>query len=207
VNIVNGTSQYQDQDFRVSGTRLFWYFGALRNKLTAGDRLRLIYTYNPYVGAKVEFTYHILNNVLASVIVRDWSRIMDDKYVFAGLCHDVEAISIGTTLTEYLPGLDDDSDGITLSFFNTDTLEVEKHKFTGPVFETYEALEDEIGAPENYYNSLVRIKKFNGNSPLNYSATYSFINDKLVRFRKKTFRELMPDKTFRSSKIVEMLPV
>ena len=207
VNIVHGTAQYLNQDFRVQGSRLYWYFGNLNNKLEAGDILRMVYVFNPFIGAKIEFTYHILNNVVLPSIVRDHSRIMDDGYVLTGPCNDIEAIQIGAILNEYLPGLDDDSDGITLSFFNTDTLEIEKHKFSGPVFETYDAFEDEIGVPENFYNSLVRIQRFKGQNPLNYSATYSFINDKLVRFRKKTFRELMPDRTFKTSKIVEMLPV
>jgi hypothetical protein len=207
VSIVRGVSQYLDDDFRISGRRLFWYFGNLQNRVLPGDELRISYTYNPFAGAKLVFTYHIQNDVSVPVIIRDWSRIMDDKYVFAGLCHDVEAVKIGLNMTEYLPGLDDDSDSITIPFFNTNTLEIEKHEFTGPVFETYEAIEDEIGAPGNFYNSLVRIKRFSGDTPLNYSSTYSFINDKLVRFRKKTFRELMPDRTFKTTKIVEMLPV
>jgi hypothetical protein len=207
VTVVHGTSQFLNQDFRVRGSQLYWYFGALRNKLEVGDIVRMSYTFNPFIGARVEFTYHILNGIVLPVIMQEGSRIMDDGYVLTGPCNDVEAVQIGATLNEYLPGLDDDSDGITLSFFNTNTLEIEKHKFSGPVFETYDALEDEIGVPENFYNSLVRIKKFNGQSPLNYSATYSFINDKLVRFRKKTFRELMPDRTFKTSKIVEMLPI
>ena len=207
VTVVHGTSQFLNQDFRIEGSRLYWYFGALRNKLEAGDIVRMSYVYNPFIGSKVEFTYHINNGIVLPTIVCEGSRIMDDGYVLTGPCNDVEAIQIGATLNEYLPGLDDDSDGITLSFFNIDTLEIEKHKFTGPVFETYSASEDEIGAPENFYNALVRIRRYRGNSPLNYSATYSFINDKLVRFRKKTFRELLPDKTFKVSNIVEMLPV
>ena len=207
VTVVHGTSQFLNQDFRVEGSRLYWYFGALRNKLEAGDVVRMSYVYNPFIGAKVEFTYHIFNNAVLYTIVPEGSRIMDDGYVLTGPCNDIEAVQINATLNEYLPGLDDDSDGITLSFFNTDTLEIEKHKFTGPIFETYCASEDEIGAPENFYNALVRIKRYCGNSPLNYSATYSFINDKLVRFRKKTFRELMPDRTFKTSNIIEMLPV
>jgi hypothetical protein len=207
VTVIHGTSQFLNQDFRVQGSRLYWYFGALRNKLEAGDIVRMSYVYNPFIGARIEFTYHIYNNVVLYSIVRDHSRIMDDGYVLTGPCNDIEAVQISATLNEYLPGLDDDSDGITLSFFNTNTLEIEKHKFSGPVFETYDALEDEIGVPGNFYDALVRIKKYKGYSPLNYSATYSFINDKLVRFRKKTFRELMPDKTFKTSKIVEMLPV
>jgi hypothetical protein len=142
------------------------------------------------------------------IIDRNLSRIMDDRYVFGGLCYDQEGVELNVMLNEYYSFLDDDSDGIKISFFNKDTLTIEDHIFSGPVFESYEAVEDEIGVPENFPNALVRIANpLSLNNPLNYAADYGFLNDSLVRFRKKTYQELLPDRSFRTMKLVEMLPV
>jgi hypothetical protein len=142
------------------------------------------------------------------MIDRDLSRIMDDRYVFDGLCYDQEGVKLNVRMDEYYGCLDDGSDGIKISFFNKDSLIIEDHIFSGPVFESYEAVEDEIGVPENFPNALVRIANpLSLSNPLNYAADYGFLNDSLVRLRKKTYQELLPDRSFRTLKLTEMLPI
>jgi len=205
LSVVHGTSQFLYKDFQVIGRNLVWFSGDLVD-LAEGDQLQLIYDYAYPANAEIEFTYYISNSMLAQVIDRDRSRIMDDKYVFAALCPDIEVVNM--KLYENYSFLDDNSDGIKLSFFNKDILTIEEHVFSGPVFESYEAVEDEIGVPDNFPGALVKIPNpMSLSNPLNYSADYGFLNDSLVRFRKKTYQELLPDRSFRSMKLVEMLPV
>ena len=208
LTVIYGTSQYYSNDFIVYGPYLSWLGGPLDGLLSAGDKIRVSYLYDPLLNADVVFSYMIRNHQFINVVDRDWSRIMDDKYVFPGRCADIEDVRVGLNYDEYYGMLDDGSDGIKLSFFNHSTLQYEEHIFSGPVFETYDVSTDQIGAPENFYNALVRINNpLSINNPLNYSADYGFMNDALVRFRKKTFKELLPNRTFRTMQITEMLPI
>ena len=208
VTVIHGTSQFIYSDFKMLGHFLTWYFSDLANAFIVGDKIRVSYVVNPNIGVPVTFTYSILNGRYIDVVDDELSRIMDYKYVFGGLCPDIESVNLGVMFNEYYGFLDDDSDGIKLKFFNKDTLALEEHIFSGPVFETYDITQDELGSPDNFSNALVRINNPLSNSnPLNYSADYGYLNDSLVRFRKKTYQELMPNRTFRTLKLVEMLPV
>jgi hypothetical protein len=208
MTIIFGTSQYYASDFIVYGPYLSWLGSSLDGLLSAGDKIRVSYSYDPLLGADVVFNYMIRSHQFINVIDRDWSRIMDDKYVFPGFCADMEDIQTGINYEEYYGMLDDGSDGIKLSFFNHSTLQLEEHIFSGPVFECYDVSTDQIGVPENFYNALIRINNpLSISNPLNYSVNYSFMYDQLVRFRKKTFKELLPNRTFRTMQITEMLPV
>lgn len=226
LNVIHGTSQYYNEDFFIYDAwlreyrldydivcpedtwYLSWYNGPLRDYFVEGDKVRMTYQLNPYVSVPVEITYYVRNQAAVSMINRDWSRIFDDKYIFPGYCYDMESTKLGVTFDEYVSFLDDYSDGIKLTFFNKDTLTVEDHIFSGPVFEYYKKLEDELGSPDNFPNALVRINNpMQSDNPLNYMADYGFLKDKVVRFRKKTFKELLPNRTFRTTELVEMLPV
>ncbi|GAG54482.1 unnamed protein product, partial [marine sediment metagenome] len=44
-------------------------------------------------------------------------------------------------------------------------------------------------------------------NPLDFAGEYGFLNDKVVRFRKKTFKELLPSRTFRTLELMEMMAV
>lgn len=208
--VVHGPSQFLYKDFKVIGGRqVTWYYSSLNGILEVGDKIQVTYSYNP-VNVEISFTYHVIDNAVIPMIDREDpnSRIMDDGYVFGGLCYDGEGLEVALGLQEFYTFLDDNSDGIKISFFNKDTLTVEEHIFSGPVLETYSAADDEIGVPDNFPNALVRIQNpLDLNNPLNYSADYGFLNDALVRFRKKTYRELLPDQSFRKLELVEMLPV
>jgi hypothetical protein len=104
--------------------------------------------------------------------------------------------------------LDDVSSGIKILYFNKDTFQIEEHVFSGPVFETYSAAEDEISSPDSFPNALVRIKNpIHAGSPLTEVPDYDFINDPTIRIRKKTIRELLPDRTYRTLEVKEALPV
>jgi hypothetical protein len=208
MTIIFGTSQYYAGDFIVYGPYLSWLGSSLDGLLSAGDKIRVSYSYDPLLGADIVFNYMIRSHQFINVVDRDWSRIMDDKYVFPGFCPDMENFQTGFNYEEYYGMLDDGSDGIKLSFFNHSTLQLEEHIFSGPVFECYDVSTDQIGVPENFYNALIRINNpLSISNPLNYSVNYSFMYDQLVRFRKKTFKELLPNRTFRTMQITEMLPV
>jgi hypothetical protein len=156
----------------------------------------------------VETKYCIRNTATISMVDRDWSRIFDNDDVFPGYCFDGFSITTNVNFDEFYTFLDDDSDGIKFSFFNKDTLNIEEHIFSGPVFEYYSVADDELGSPDNFPNALVRIvNPIHLTNPLSYSGDYSFLNDKVVRFRKKTFKELLPSKTFRTLELMEMMPL
>ena len=215
LTIVGGNAQYSGLDFHIDGQYLSWWGGQLHYKLGVGDRIGVSGEVNPYVGALIEFTYHIRNFYTTLVIDRSLSRTLDHN-VFDGCSRPIDGImfdpdykDLGVTFEEYISFVDDYSDGIKLIFFNTTTSQVEDHIFTGPVFEYYDVNEDELGAPDNFPNALIRLRSplnFSGN-PLTYVVDYGFVNDKIVRFRKKTFQELLPSRVFRTMKFVEMLPV
>jgi len=203
LSIIHGTAQYIGIDFFIVGQKLIWANGPLDGILTAGDELRV-----SYIGRTLEFTYRILNTSTFTVADEEWSRIMDDKYVFDGGCPDIEHVSSDARFDEYINFMDDFSSGIKVAFLNTDTNQIEEHVFSGPLFEYYEAGEDQIGSPENFPNALVRIKgPINSGNILNDVVDYGFTGDRAVRFRKKTFQELLPNRTFRTIKLVEMLPI
>jgi hypothetical protein len=203
LTIVHGTAQYIGIDFFVEGQKITWNGTPLDGMLEAGDILRI-----SFVGRTLEFTYRILNTATFTVTDNDWSRIMDDKYVFDGGCPDIERVSSDAKFDEYINFLDDFSSGIKVAFFNTDTSQIEEHIFSGPLFEYYDVNEDQIGSPENFPNSLVRIKgPINSGNILNDVVDYGFTGDRAVRFRRKTFQELLPNRTFRTIKLTEMLPI
>lgn len=159
----------------------------------------------PPFSATVEFTYKVLNTQWVEVLDEERTRVYDYEYVYPSACPDPIKMQSTIVIQEYINFLDDNSTGIKLVFFNKDTYAIEEHIFSGPVFETYSAAEDEISTPETFPNALVRIQEpGRWSNPLNYAVDYSFLNDPLVKFRKKTYRELLPDRTFRTIKQVEV---
>lgn len=208
MNIIHGPSQYQDEDFYILGTRLFWLSGPLDGKLSAGDVVRVGYLTNKLLNATVSISYRIQNSRSVDVIDSEYSRIMDYKYVFGGACPDPVVMEVGLLYNEYANFLDDYSEGIRLRFLNKDTYQVEDHVFSGPVFEIYDASEDEIGSPESFPNALVRVPNpWVAENPLESLPDYGFLNDDMVRFRKKTYKELLPDRSFRVFEIMEMMSI
>jgi len=156
----------------------------------------------------VETKYYISNEATIPMADRDYSRIFDSSDVFPGYCFDGFSTTLNANFDEFYTFLDDDSDGIKVTYFNKDTLNVEEHIFSGPVFEYYSVGDDELGSPDNFPNALVKIvNPIHITNPLSYSGDYSFLNDKVVRFRKKTFKELLPSKTFRTIELMEMMPL
>jgi hypothetical protein len=97
--IIHGTSQFIYKDFKVNGQHVTWYFSDLKELLQAGDQIRVSYTVTP-VNAEIEFLYHIRNSAVIKMVDRDLSRIMDDKYVFGGLCYDQEGVELNVMLNE-----------------------------------------------------------------------------------------------------------
>lgn len=203
---IYGTAQYLNEDFVIEGRYISWLGGPLHDIITAGDRIRLSYTINPFIDVPVIFTYRIRNSALIEMFDDNYTRITDNGYVMAGYCYDGYSTTLSTSFDEYMTVLDDYSDGIKIIFFNTSTYQLEEHIFSGPVFEYHEVSKDELGSPDNFPNALVRLRNSNDN-PLNFIGDYSFINDKVVRFRKKTFKELLPSNVFRTIELTEMLPI
>jgi len=159
---------------------------------------------DPLVNADLTFTYRILSTRSIDTVDGDWSRIFDDKYVLDGGCPDIENLDMGVMFAEYYGFIDDYSEGIKKVYFNTGTCQVEEHVFSGPVFEYYDAAEDELGSPSNFPDAMVQVRDFSG-PPLKRVVDYDFMDDLVVRFRKKTFKELLPDRTFRTTKLIEMM--
>jgi len=224
MTIIHGTAQYFEEDFFILDHNLLnyedspnpegtwflsWYGTPLHGLFSEGDQIRLSYILNNYADVPIQTTYYIRNEATVPMINRDWSRILDNEDVLPGYCADGFDIVITDEIyNEYYPGLDDYSDGIKAVFFNKDTLTIEEHVFTGPVFEYYEAQNDELASPENFPNALVRIPNpASLSNPLDFAGEYGFLNDQLVRFRKKTFKELLPSKTFRTLEFMEMMAV
>jgi hypothetical protein len=211
LTVIRGSSQYLNEDFVVDGRFIVWRGSDLDGSLQAGDELRVAYFNDPFVNLTIEFTYRILNSHTFDVVDEDRSRILDNGYVFDGGCPDGNSVIIsnsGATFNEYINFLDDFSSGIKVAFLNTDTNQIEEHVFSGPLFEYYDARDDQIGSPENFPNSLVRIRgPISSGNILNDVVDYGFTGDRAVRFRKKTFQELLPNRTFRTIKLTEMLPI
>jgi hypothetical protein len=205
VIVIHGTSQYVETDFYTQNQYLVWRGGPLEGLLSAGDVLYVIYERAVY---QIDFSYSILSSQSVLVINNDWSRIYDDVYVYPGFCPDPIKSRLSARFEEHINFLDDYSMGIKLKFFNKDTYQLEEHVFNGPVFETYLTSEDQIATPDSFANALIRIRgPICNENPLTFLGTFDFINDSLVRFRKKTYRELLPDRTFRTIKLTEVLPV
>jgi hypothetical protein len=169
---------------------------------------------DPFINVTVKFSYRIRNYAMIRMLDENWSRIMDSIYEFAPdggnnrRCYDQERMFFSERLNEYISFLDDYSDGIKLKFYNTSTHQIEERVFTGPVFETYDRSEDQIADPTNFPNALIRIKSpTSADNPMTYVMDYDIVNDTIVRFRKKTYNELLPDRTFRTIKTIEMLSV
>ena len=139
------------------------------------------------------------------LIMDDPDSILDDVYVFPEFCYNGYKMDATTFYQEYINFLSDYGDGITFKYLNKDTYEVEEHTFSGPVFETYDADQDEVSAIESFPNALIRITK--PLNPLTILEDYKFLQDPAIRIRKKTLRELLPDRTFRTFKLYEALPV
>ena len=157
---------------------------------------------------KIEIVYYIRSTATAQIVDPDRSRIFDYNQVMPAGCYDGFAVTVGLRFTEYINFLSDYGSGIKFTYLNKDTYQVEEHVFTGPVFETFDPHEDEITTPDSFPNALIRIRNpINPTNPLNTLTNYNFINDSSIRIRKKTIRELLPDRTFRTFKISEALPV
>lgn len=204
LSVVHSSAQFYPDDFWVRGTKLIWRGCGLDGHLSAGDRVRITGWMNPYVNAVVSFTYRIRSTAIIDFVDENLSRITDNGYIFPAACYDREKINITSRFSEYAMSLDDYSTGIKVTYYNTSTYQVEEHVFSGPVFEYYDSSDDEIGAPSNFPNALVRITKVS--NPL-VPADYGFVDDALVRFRRKNFRELLPDRTYREMQLLEMMPV
>lgn len=204
LNIVNGTPQQDGYDFIVYGNELTWRGGSLAGLLGAGDEIEIIYEISP----PVTFSYKIINTTTIDLIDPYYSRILDDDYVFASSCPDPIKIRIDAQYNEYVNYLDDYGSGTKVVYFNKTTYQIEEHVFSGPVFETYEESQDELSSPETFPNALVKVlNSSHSKDPLKYMADYSFMNDEVVRYRKKTYRELLPDRSYRVLKVTEMMPL
>jgi len=207
LTVVHGTAQYYNVDYFLNGRRLSWYATGLDGLLAAGDSLRITYDVTQLLNATFAFTYKIRSSVTMQVPDPGETRILDDGYVFGSTCKDGPNVDLAIRFNEYYSGLDDYSEGIKISFFNTSTAAVEQHVFSGPLFELWNTSEDQIGTPGSFPSSLVRLRGPAAGNPLRASTDYRFMEDKLVRYRKKMFKELLPDRTFRTIRITEMLPV
>jgi hypothetical protein len=157
------------------------------------------------IDSEVVISYKIQNTRNVEVINENYSRITDNDYLFASLCPDPIQSESDLRFNEYFNFLTDYSEGIKLVFLNKTTYQIEEHVFSGPVFEIYDPSLDELSSPEAFPNALIRLPEpphaFN---PLQVSQNYTFINDPIVRFKKKVFKELLPDRTFRTLHITEM---
>jgi hypothetical protein len=160
------------------------------------------------IGVTVSFTYNIRSVGEARVLAPDQSRMFDWEDVFPSICYDGFETRVNLKFDEYVNFLSDYGSGIKFTYFNKDTFQIEQHVFSGPVFESYNAHEDQISSPESFPNALVRIRNPVGSiDPLNLLPNYEYLNESAVRIRKKTIRELLPDRSFRISNITEVLPV
>ena len=157
---------------------------------------------------QIEINYYIRNSYITTVMDTAWSRLMDDDDVFPYICYDQESIHLDLQMNEYYGFLSDYSEGIRVQYFNALTYQIEDHVFSGPVFEFHTEADDEIGSPENFPNALVRLRDaVHPSNPMAGAYDFDFINDTLVRFKKKTFKELLPDRSFRTIYVTEMAPV
>ena len=158
--------------------------------------------------SEVVFNYKIKRLHLVEVIDLDRSRVFDNDDVFASLCPDPVPITIVNRVQEYINSLSDYGQGIKKAFLNKDTYQVEEYVFTGPLFELHNAFEDEIAPPASFPNALVKVLNLKDiQEPMGRMGSYSYIDDPLVRFRRTTYKELLPNRTFRTTELVQMLPL
>jgi hypothetical protein len=207
-NIIGGVTQQYDDDFYIVLNNVYWNGTALEDLMEVGDIVRVSYPVYALRDASISFTYNINATGLAKVLDPERSRIFDYRYVFPSTCYDGFDIQSTLKFNEYINTLSDYGSGIKFKYFNKDTFQIEEHVFSGPVFESYDSHEDEISSPESFPNALVKIRNpMTPTNQLDLLTNYDFLNDVSVRIRKKTIRELLPDRTFRISKITEVLPV
>lgn len=204
---VNGTPKINGVDFWVINRTVYWTGGPLDGVLVVGDVLEFAYDENILIDSTVEFSYNILNTQDVDLIDESRSRIMDNDYVFGGSCPDPIQVDPNISFEEYINFLSDYSDDIRIKYYNRTTMQIEEHVFSGPLFEIYEPSEDELSPPEAFPDALVRIKNPIHRNELATVPSYDFFNDSIVRFQKKTFKELLPDRSFRTINIIEMAPV
>ena len=207
VNIVSGAAQVSPADFSIVGAVLF-IESPMWNSLSIGDEIVVSYMNAILSGTTVTFTYKIVNTATITVVDIENSRVFDSDDVLASYCYNGYQQEIGFNYTEYINFLDDYSKGIKFKYLNKDTNQIEDLIFSGPVFETYNPAEDEISGVESFPDALVRIANpLSNTDPLDLMMNFDFLNNKAVRIRRKTIKELLPDRTFRSMEILEALPV
>jgi hypothetical protein len=208
LSIYKGSVQQYAVDYYVLNNILYWTGTPLEGQLGAGDILRISYPVYALRDADITFTYNIRSVADAHVMDLSRSRVFDRDHVFPARCYDGYADEIDIQWNEYINFLSDYSTGIKFTYFNKTTFQIEEHVFTGPVFESYDASEDEISSSESFPEALVKIRNpLNPVNPLNLLTNYAFIDEPAIRIRKKTLRELLPNRTFRTLKITEALPV
>ena len=84
---------------------------------------------------------------------------------------------------------------------------LEERMFSGPVFEMCDYNDDEISPPECFPGALVPVPYGVRIDPMVRPLNFDFMSDELVRFRKKTVKELLPDRSFRTLELTEMVPI
>ena len=177
--------------------------------LSPGDTLQALYNTHAFNGRELEFAYHIRTTGTIEVVDIENSRVFDSDDVFAGACYD--GFKMELTLEpqpEYVNFLSDYGKGIKHVYLNKDTHQLEEHIFSGPVFEMYSAAEDEISSIDSFSDALVRVNNpLNQKDPLHIRYNYDFLNSDSIRIRKKTIKELLPNRTFRTMELLEALPV
>jgi hypothetical protein len=156
----------------------------------------------------VLFSYNISDRATVNVFDPGKARIFDDVFDFGGICPDPVLIDTTSLFPENVNFLDDYSSGIKKRYFNKTTWEIENRIFSGPVFELCDGMDDEFSPPESFPGALVPIPDgaFLEN-PMNRPESFDFVADELVRFRKKTFKELLPDRSFKTTELIEMVPI
>jgi hypothetical protein len=204
LQVNGGSPQTYGDDFEVAEDILY-----IEDFLTlvAGDVLTVTYTGSPFWDKEIEFIYRIKSTGVVTVVDLDRSRVLD-RDIFAYFCYDGYQNDVSLKFNEYVNFLNDFGKGIKFVYLNKDTFQLEEHIFSGPVFETYDASEDEISAIESFPNALIRVTDpLSQKDPLRILPNYDFLNDDAIRIRKKTIKELLPDRTFRTMNIYEALPV
>jgi len=205
---IHGTAQYYGLDYYVYGRILSWFGTPLASLLEEGDVVRVTYAVNPMANAEVTFTYKIINEADINVIDGNRARLLDYQDVFPAGCYDGYKTDVNWRINEYYSFMDDGGDGLKIKYFNPRTSGFQEHIFSGPVFETWQASQDQIGVAGEFPDALVRLGTGLRGDPLKVAGIdYKYLGDQILRFRKKNFRELLPNNTFRAIEITEVLPV
>jgi hypothetical protein len=207
LNVVHGPPQAPGVDFNVFENVLYLE-DPLLLLLVPGDILVVTYSTSALIDKTLEFSYQIGTTGTIEVIDLDRSRVFDSDEVFPGQCYDGYKQTLEIKDPEYVNFLSDYGKGIKHVYLNKGTYQLEEHIFSGPVFETYSAFEDEISSMESFPDALVRVvDPLSQKDPLQILPNYDFLNDPAIRIRKKTVRELLPNRTFRTMELLEALPV